>query len=231
MEIKPILFNTEMVKAILDGSKTQTRRIIKPQLVFNDGEYGIPERCDDESYIFLLMPGGRVYDQQRIPPCVSGDVLWVRETWQYIEESDTDGFYIYAADHQDPSYMKWRPSIHMPKEAARIFLRVKEVWVEALQDLSEVNAIAEGVPFDYPMNPVYCPVCRGEGVIGTHHPDSLGHMDVDCTACVSPSKRFSNLWNSTIKADDLPVFGWDADPWVWVIEFERCEKPEGWCKK
>ena len=95
---------------------------------------------------------------------------------------------------------RWYPSVHMPKQAARIFLRVKDVRVDWLQAMDDEAAIAEGFT------------------------DSPAGTD-------SPLTRFAELWDKTIKREDLREFGWHADPWVWVIEFERCEKPEGWDKK
>ena len=146
---KPILFSTPMVQAILSGSKTLTRRVMKPQPLFYTGrKYIVPDDapkkwhdCDD---IFAagLCPYGR-----------TGDVLWVRETW-CMEWVDPDGFtgkYLYKADGievihvDDPEKSPWRPSIHMPREAARIFLKVKSVSVGRLQDISEEDAVAEGV--------------------------------------------------------------------------------------
>ena len=80
---------------------------------------------------------------------------------------------------------------------------------------------------DYPINPVYCPRCNGDGLIGGH--TGGGYVEVDCPDCRTDVQRFSHLWDSTIKPADRDKYGWNADPWVWVIEFERCEKPEGWC--
>ena len=103
--------------------------------------------------------------------------------------------YFYKAS--ESGNFKWKPSIHMPKEAARIFLRAKDVRVDWLQAMDEEAAIAEGFA-DFPA--------------GTD----------------SPLTRFAEFWDKTVKREDLREFGWHADPWVWVIEFERCEKPEGW---
>ena len=139
-------------------------------------------------------------------PFEAGDVLWVRETWGRLTECDVfppyephEERFIYRADRGDPDHFqaKWHPSIHMPKEAARIFLRVKDVRVERLQDMDEDAAIAEGIA------------------------DSPAGTD-------SPLLRFTELWDKTIRREDLREFGYHANPWVWVIEFERCEKPEGW---
>lgn len=196
MNIKPILFNTDMVRAILMGQKTQTRRVIKPQ----------PTRPRWNNIGWLGWNDGHGYRMK--PPCEAGDVLWVRETWSTTDKCGlypnwpTDGIhYIYKAD--DPTCdaakeARWYPSVHMPKQAARIFLRGKDVRVDGLQAIDEETAIAEGFA-DFPA--------------GTD----------------SPLTRFAELWDKTIKREDLREFGWSANPWVWVIEFERCEKPEGWC--
>ena len=190
MTIKPILFNTDMVRAILTGQKTQTRRLIKPQ----------PTNPRWNNIGWLGWDDGHGYRMK--PPCEDGDVLWVRETW-----CKGASRYLYRANYGENEHfyqsgneiaMHWHPSIHMPKQAARIFLRVKEVRVDWLQAMDEETAIAEGFA------------------------DSPAGTD-------SPLTRFSEFWDKTIKREDLREFGWHANPWVWVIEFERCEKPEGWC--
>ena len=224
--MKPILFNTEMVRAILDGRKTATRRVVKPQPA---GDGSKPEPLTTRPGYWNTWDDDYVYHQ----PYQIGDILYVRETWS----KDNSGEYVYRTnygttedDSFPPSMFKWHPPINMPKEAARLFLRVTDVRVERLKDITDEQAIAEGVPdnCDYPLdNPVYCPVCKGEGLIGAAHPVSLGYMEVDCPHCDTPRKRFANLWNSTIKPADRNRYGWDANPWVWVIEFERCEKPKG----
>ena len=101
--------------------------------------------------------------------------------------------------------MKWHPSIHMPKEAARIFLKVTDVRVERLQDMSEVDTAKEGIRTD----------------IQTHRLDDPGFIEN-----VGGVELFKQLWDSTIKKEDIDLYGWDANPYVWVIEFERCEKPK-----
>ena len=211
MAYKPILFNTEMVKAIHDGRKTQTRRVCKGQ-----GECN-PVQCGYH------------------PPYKPGDILWVRETWQHVYTLDDNdqaingsGRYIYFADNPMPfdywvdadtgihkEQMPWKPSIHMPKEAARIFLLVKAVRVERLQDISVLDAI-------------------NEGCCGTICDHADANPELGCTDCYNtgwlepPDAEFALLWDTTVKKADLPIYGWEANPWVWVIEFERCEKPEGW---
>lgn len=221
MAIKPILFNTEMVKAILDGRKTCARRVIKPQpqsrLCYtyagshkgcigkwtypNKGaheflgeEYKLPENLMDEEL-----------RKRWNPPYHTDDILYVRETWS---EAYEEGTYIYRADDKLadlPTFKKsskliYRPSIYMPKEAARIWLKVTNVRVERLQKISAESALAEGA----------------DKYIHTN-----GGLDENMTIT-----SFIGIWNSTIKKSDIDRYGWDANPWVWVIEFERCEKPE-----
>nr|DAL61401.1 MAG TPA_asm: ASCH domain protein [Caudoviricetes sp.] len=241
MAIKQILMRTEMVRAILDGRKTCTRRIVKSTPSF----FEVNEK---PVYLYDTEPSmGKIY-----PPCQPGDILYVRETWgiSNMDDESKMAYIVYRASEEqenegcrevhlpDEKFEKmyesmvesepeWRPSIHMPKEAARIWLKVTDVRVERLQDMTDDDAEAEGMPdsFDYPVDKAYCPLCKGEGIIGTVDVHSLGHMDVDCPYCDSYRKRFENLWNS-INQKCLDCYGWDANPWVWVIEFERCEKPK-----
>ena len=226
MAIKPILFNTEMIRAILDGRKTVTRRLVKPQpksklcytFAGSDcGTWGYPSKTAHESWgeEYRLPDNITKEDfwKRWNPPYHTDDVLYVRETWSPIypdKESNEVCGYIYKEDsleEYDNRYPdgedyqwggKWRPSIHMPKEAARIWLKVTDVRVERLQEITEEQICREGVEVEYPH------VLNGE------------------------EKRyaFSTLWNSTIKKSDLDRYGWDANPWVWIIEFDRCEKPE-----
>lgn len=211
--VLPILFNMEMVRAILDGRKSCTRRIIKPQ------PQGYFEVSEEPLYIYDT--DGK---QGKItPPYQSGDVLYIRETWteeceKYYYRADYDGDYLDPCETLSGGYpascrnhpgcdgcmatstrIHWRPSIHMPKEAARIWLKVTDVRVERLQEITSEQIGREGVEVEYPH------VLNGE------------------------EKRyaFSTLWDSTIKKSDIDRYGWNANPWVWVIEFERCEKPKG----
>lgn len=236
MAIKPILFNTEMVRAILDGRKNCTRRIVKPQqlvgLLPDKCKNGMPENFLKERK-FVFKPYCDMADAELIssaykPPYQPGDILYVRETWNYFYALDGNnqiieetGRYYYRATDSFPyeeyvdasgkrhSNAPWRPSIHMPKEAARIWLKVMNVRVERLQEITEDEAVKEGI---YQSNckecnaPFGCDACPDEG-----------YNEID---------GFADLWNSTIKKSDLDRYGWDANPWVWVIEFERCDKPE-----
>lgn len=216
MTIKPILFNTEMVRAILDGRKSCTRRLLKePFTVHSNG--------------YITKPRGNENFCPYEPPYQPGDILYVRETvWQKIGYYlDVDGEtkpswyneFRYVASDEKPetgwnySWSK-RPSIHMPKEAARIWLKVTDVRVERLQEITEKQACMEGTdPWDE--------VCYENN--GWHptfsDPDSGGDPNM--------IDGFHKLWNSTIKKSDIDRYGWDANPYVWVISFDRCEKPEG----
>lgn len=203
MAIKPILFNAEMVRAILDGRKSCTRRAIKPQ---PDEKHTYPlgfitdstEKKEVGCFGFAVNEyGGSI--QYVKPPYryAPGDILYVRETWKKAP----NGYYYYEDWQRNDiaDVTKWKPSIHMPKEAARIWLKVTDVRVERLQDMTSEQISREGVEVEYPH------VLNGE------------------------EKRyaFSTLWNSTIKKSDIDRYGWDANPYVWVISFERCEKSEG----
>lgn len=200
----PILFNTEMVRAILDGRKSCTRRIIKPQpqsrLCYtfaggNCGTWGYPSKTAHESWgdEYRLPDGITDEELQRRwkPPYRADDILYVRETWSPVFVRPRRYLYKVECKEAENLPIKWHPSIHMPKEAARIWLKVTDVRVERLQDMTDDDAEAEGC-FDY----------------------------------TSTALGFPDVWDSTIKKSDLDRYGWDANPWVWVIEFERCDKPK-----
>ena len=232
MAVKPILFNTEMVRAILEGRKTQTRRLVKPShrgaAGFNvcfrksTGEFtGVYDWNDEES----------MYEDRTPAPCQPGDILWVRETWHGLktgnEKFGHHKTFWYKADEKDENPDdKWRPSIHMPREAARIFLKVKDVRIERLQDMSEEDAISEG----------YSGVCPGAHTVyfsdGYAEPCHVGGEDCRysywyCNHSIQEAFG-SDIWDKTIKPADLPFYGWNANPWVWVIEFKRLDgKPAG----
>lgn len=220
MAIKPILFNTEMVRAIMDGRKTCTRRMVKPQPdEKHTYQLGIVTDSTEKKEVGCFGFGINEYGgsiQYVKPQYQPGDILYVRETWERFEcrncEGDergncskepkksvldkTCGCYMYRATDEISGDAKWHPSIHMPKEAARIWLKVTNVRVERLQEISGEDLIREGIDL-FQSN--YVRVAFDE---------------------------FENIWNSTIKKSDLDRYGWDVDPWIWVIEFERCEKPK-----
>jgi len=203
--MKQILFNTEMVLALLARRKSVTRRVVKPPYYIDDEEV-----CRISG--LAIHQGTRVTDGMPYPdaPYRASDILYVRETWN----GDWCDHYIYKADggsakmagyNEEP---KWIPSIHMPKEAARLFLRVTDVRVERLRDITEEQAEKEG--------------CSAGRIVITGGPWGVEDDPEVWTA----REAFSDLWDSTIKKADRPIYGWAANPWVWVIEFERISKEE-----
>ncbi len=202
----PILFNTEMVRAILDGRKDATRRIVK-DFIPDDAVWG-HTAFTHKGYIscrgtFADGDGEKFFKL----PCEPGDILYVRETWKKAP----NGYYYYEDWQRNDiaDITKWKPSIHMPKEAARIWLKVMNVRVERLQEITDEQAKREGIQYDE------CPT------------GFTWKQETDMHNCyTTPIGAMQALWNSTIKKSDLDRYGWDANPWVWVIEFERCEKPE-----
>lgn len=223
MAIKPILFNkqisTEMVRAILDGRKTCTRRLVK----FLPGE-----NSQWTGYIKdgLMLYNGRNEPCIRKVPYQLGDILYVRETWCGLPVNEAGHMrghtiYYYKADGElRPKGWRctWHPSIHMPKEAARIWLKVTDVRVERLQEMKPVDVIKEGA---YPD----CWDCLN--TYGESGSQCCYGTEEQCSQCDGVMMEWEKLWTSTIKKSDLDRYGWDANPWVWIIEFERCEKPEG----
>ena len=199
--MKQILFNTEMVRVIMEGRKTVTRRVVKPQ---PKGAHTVLD-CDDYEQTFDMLcgnggEGGVFLDWAETikAPCWAGDILWVRETW--AKNPFGDG-YIYPTEVPGAG-QKWKPSIHMPKEAARLFLRVTDVRVERLKDIDGHGILKEGIDNG-----------KSNPAMGTRWENMQ-------------SMAFAELWNSTLKSADLPLYGWEANPWVWVIEFERISKDE-----
>lgn len=212
---KPILFNTDMVLAILDGRKMVTRRLIKPQpkskLCY---AFAGSHKKDIRRWVYpsktahefwgeeFKLPDDITEEELKKkwnPPYHADDILYVRETWG---EGYEEGTYIYKADDKlanlpefkESSKLIYHPSIHMPKEAARVWLKVKNVRVERLQDAKYFDFINEGIPYK-----------QYEWEI---------------------REDFQKLWNYTIKKSDLDRYGWDANPWVWVIEFEVIQADE-----
>lgn len=189
---RPILFSAPMVRAILEGRKTQTRRIVKPQ----------PSPSSDTAFIgldgiwrfshpTLRGPVSHEADDVRCPYGQPGDRLWVREAWAFHPDfPESTRRAIYRADAGvENDVPRWRPSIHMPRWASRILLEITAVRVERLQDISETDAQAEGVA------------------------NSL-HLRGGRLA----RENFAHLW-WTINGDG----SWEANPWVWVVEFKRVE--------
>jgi hypothetical protein len=216
--MKPILFNSEMVRAILEGRKTVTRRVVHKKyentdLVMFTNKYGtrlIERQNDAPDPAEIIGDDGTKRTRHSLSACVEckppfrkGDNLYVRESF-----CKTDWGYEYMADcpagsdgdrcRKDFGYT-WKPSIHMPKEAARIFLRVTDVRVDRLQDIDKFWS-------DY----------DNEGMRNPKYEN----------ISIAMQEKFISIWDSTIQKSDLDRFGWDANPWVWVIEFERISKEE-----
>lgn len=211
---KPILFNTEMVRAIQGGFKTVTRRVIKPRSKKAYGFFVIT-RVPDGAFagVYDYDEEENAFDYPQKEPYKVGDILYVRETWgRYSVCEGIMPSIFYKADDNAPSKIKWIPSIHMPKEAARIFLRVTAVRVEQLQDITVSQSTKEGC-----VSP--CSTCRNE-----HNSKCVGSgillRECPIDRLYSP---FVGIWNSSIKESELELYGWDANPWVRVIEFERIE--------
>ena len=205
MAIKPILFNTEMVRAILDGKKTCTRRIVKGAIP-DDAMWGYtmftPKGCISCRGVYADEYGEKFF---RLP-YQQGDILYVRETWCKGSWMNKKERYYYKADDND-FHCVWHPSIHMPKEAARIWLRVTDVRAERLQECGEGWCIDIGK----------------EGIATPQDPILYISDDAFHDAL---RMEFQKTWDSTTKKSDIDRYGWDANPWVWVIDFERCDKPK-----
>jgi hypothetical protein len=226
MREHPLLMKGPLVRATLEGRKTQTRRPVKPQPSDDivDVEY------DDIAELWL---GNTKEDNDlgfcsswtaRCPLGRTGDRLWVRETWAWPGEEE----FIYRADQwaedmvakwkTDPNYpqVKWSPSIHMPRRACRLVLPLVSVRVERVQDITEEDAIAEGVPHnsDRPIDKSWCAACCGHGIVERF---ALGMVSVDdCSECNSAKKLFRNIWISIYGQES-----WDANPWAWVAEWKE----------
>ncbi|CAM8502773.1 hypothetical protein KVG90_21635 [Klebsiella pneumoniae] len=226
MRERPIIFNADMVRAVLDGRKTQTRRMLTPHhlkmidAAASSGECHPLEsgrqHANSQSYYREWCPFGAVDDR-----------LWVRETFCPVND-DGEKWIDYRAtprfeqshpagwdcEPKDPEALKWRPSIHMPCWASRITLEITGVRVERLQDISEVDAKAEGL----------AEITKDGSLFKFGIPDRDGYPGTDDRGWPwhewerSPIGAYSKLWQSIYSADS-----WQANPWVWVIEFKRVE--------
>ena len=206
----PMLFNTEMVQAIQGGRKTATRRLVKYKY-----DNTVVRRKIDKYEIRLIEiqkdvegethgknPDGSTRRRllpyiEKEPPCKKGDLLYVRETWS----CEGDGCYLYRADYgeKQAERITWRPSIHMPKQAARIWLKVTEVRAQRLSEMRIRDFLREGAVIP---------------------PEAYNDP---ANACRQAREEFSRIWDSTLKREELAGYGFATDPWVWAIEFERCD--------
>lgn len=250
--LKGILMSTEMVRAILAGRKTVTRRLIKLapadeyhfiELETDPDEIRIQPGSGEEypyklSGLYAVFTGEFGYPMVKAP-YQSGDVLYVRETWCKGSLNGGAEQYFYRADENE-FYCSWHPSIHMPKEAARIFLRVTEVKVERLQEITVEGTLQEGIDTEVP------PICESsingnipndnqreymnklsEKELEEYIQDLARHTYMGwCDYADKLFRIYNQLWNSTIKKSDIDKYGWNANPWVWVILFERISKEE-----
>ncbi|MDR0472174.1 MAG: hypothetical protein LBH43_00640 [Treponema sp.] len=242
MKEKPVIFSTPMVQALLNTKpgirpaeavdpdkpfKSMTRRVVKPQpegkvlKTFSSYRYGFG------SYGFVI-DGRLPHNIQYIKTKYEiGDILWVREKWALSGSNCI----LYYADKAESvrNCIKWKPSIHMPREAARLFLEVKSVRVERLQSISEKDAISEGILTDEQCGDIagaivpgwFCPVCNGTGLtIGAG--ENLGAVEAECSECETAEKRYRLLWDS-INAER--GYSWESNPWVWAVGFGRVGMP------
>lgn len=258
--MKPILFNADMVRAILGGRKTVTRRVVKlkysnTHLEMFTNKYGtrLIEKQNEEPGVTTIKNSDGTTAHtllaciEKAPPYRPGDILYVRETWcvQSARRFDADARIMFKAGgdmvriqfpgggtqhHSRTQYDafahkwaddRWHPSIHMPREAARIFLRVADVRVERLQasffDTGTTVLACQKEGIDIQDQCVECVAAYGS-------PCCID-SESECGILDEVRSYFSDLWDSTIKEANLPRYGWAANPWVWVIEFERCERP------
>lgn len=223
MTDRPILFSGPMVRALLDGRKTQTRRIVKPQPSADAVDAGVTMSGNPAAngvWCWLdakdLMDASQVGETFRCPYGVPGDRLWVKETWglndclyggsQPIPKArpidlpaDALVFYATEDDAEIRNELRWRPSIHMPRWASRLTLDITEVRVERLHEISAADSLAEGVQ---------CPTC-----------EALQASACNGRGCFASIAAYRDLWNHINGPDN-----WAANPWVWVVTFE-VERP------
>lgn len=192
MNEKPIIFSTQMVQAILDGRKTQTRRVVKINCEIETDK-------NDKTFFKVEDEYGDGHDLMDYCPYQIGQTLWVRETFVFNDNPDSKEYnkYEYKVDYEGAlcqDLITWKPSIFMPRKAARIFLKVTNIRVERLQDISKEDAKREGC---------------------SEFKDAIGWYDERVAFC--------ELWDSLNKKRG---YGWDDNPLVWVIKFERIGAPE-----
>ena len=236
---KPILFNTEMVRAILEGHKTVTRRVLKTDKYIPENSIFGYTYITPEGYISAIR--GKYCGEEFIPlPYQIGGVLYVRETC-----CKTENRYIYRADYSDKEkfyqagneiIIKWKPSRYMPKEAARIFLRVKDVRIEKIWEITVEDVSKEGICInDIEPPPICCNTpnppkgfdawtseMQADWFYKTARASYIGW----CDYADQVTKRFGVVWDTTINPKEIIQYGWKANPWVWVIEFERIDNYE-----
>lgn len=211
-KMQPILFSTPMVQAILRDMypKTNTRRVMKPQPVMDDSGMWCWKDCQ-------WMDGGLGFPSSGIDdhaPYKPGDTMWVRETWQHVDNGDENSGYVYKASENGQTWeenaegWKWRPSIFMPKEAARIFLRVTEVRAERLQDITEYDAMREGFEAQLRFTKV------GSGNI--------------YNGSTTAKEEFMKYWDKLNSTRNGGIYAAEKNPWVFAYTFHRISKEEAY---
>lgn len=225
MKERPILFKPKMVEAILAGGKTMTRRILKLKGLNGHEVKSIQKDGSGKGWVAwsprevsaeetaMLYPGEEGF---KCPYGQPGDVLWVRETWQYVDigPGDENNGYVYKAsengiawEENDESW-KWRPSLFMPRSACRLRLEITNIKVERLQDISKADAIAEGIE-SWVENRIASKPTRYKCYVDLDSPKD------PATYCGNPIDSFQSLWFKINGKES-----WDANPWLWVIEFK-----------
>lgn len=238
MKFIPKLFSTPMVQAIQENRKTKTRKTKGLENVTSNWAFIEMDESSDNSYARFYdsffndennNPTDESYKTIKCPYGKPGDVIWVRETFLWVMLDHAHDLLVGSMDRNQYAYKasihndwidyakekynyKWKPNIHMPKAAARYFLKIKSITVERLQDITEADAIAEGVGIK---------IFPGGAFYETYSSDInfQGIYDED-----TAKDSFRTLWQS-INGEE----SWKANPFVWVIEFERIEKPENFC--
>lgn len=227
LKFHPILFQTEMVQANLAGNKTQTRRTtgfnyinenpdawiytgtdIDPTYIIGEEKWG-GDKLKDYKGLYAEFEANSDFDFYQNIKCPygqPGDILWVRETWKPIYYIP-NGYTYKANAHPQMPKKGWKPSIHMPKEACRIFLLLKEVNVERLQDISEEDAKAEGVKLS------------GSGRKYLNYRDNRSRVTQFVFNCDTAKESFKTLWWEINGFRDEP-FAWFKNPYVWVLKYE-----------
>lgn len=233
MKVKPMIFNTEMVKAILAGKKTVTRRPAKNLSFSERMGFAVGEFAYGLGFDLRETMNNCIKSKSAKCPAQIGDLIYVRETWREFSNTDEcgcsdhclcppSGTPLYFATHDDGE-SKWKPSIHMPRKHSRLTLKVTDVRIERVQDISEEQAEKEGVI----SNEEYNDRAGEENLFNCHKCDGFqvhgciayggGVAECDCNACETAVKRFGLLWDSIYQ-------NWKENPYVWVIEFEVIHK-------
>ncbi len=217
MKTHPIIFSTKMVQAILEGRKTMTRRVVKPQPYF-DEKFNLftwdGPRPKAKKYTGSIASNHLGSHLESLALCGKyqpGDMLWVRESFRLSDFPEKEGKYEYRANMENPYAVWntgiWKPSIHMPKTACRLFLEVASIRVERLHDITDEDAKMEGIEkaHDY-----------GNGLFSYKNYSEMDVVDWELA-----SLSFMTLWESINGKES-----WNSNPWVWVIEFKKCDKPK-----